>query len=55
MIAESKLNLAFIMLVIRPLDGRKVHLGARRPGDGMTHLIMQSNLNISFGKNGKRA
>ena len=55
MIAERKLNLAFLMLVIRLVDGQKVHLGARRPDGGMAQSIVQSNLNVSFGKNGKRA
>ena len=34
MIAGRKLNLAFLMLVIRLVDGRKGQLGARRPGGG---------------------
>lgn len=55
MIAGRKLNLASLMLVIRLVDGRKAHLGKRRPGGGMTQSIMRSNLNASFGKNGKRA
>ena len=54
MIPGRKLNLAFLMLVIRFVYGRKVHLGTRRPGGGMTQSIMQSNVNVSFAKNGKR-
>ena len=50
MIAGRKLNLALLMLVIRLVDGRKAHLGTRRPDSGMTHSIMKSNLNVSFGK-----
>ena len=54
MIAGRKLNLAFLMLVIRLENGRKAHLGARRPDGGMTHSIMKSNLNVSFGKKWKK-
>ena len=55
MIPGRILNIAFLMLVIRLADGQKMHLGARRPGGGMTQSIMQSNLKVSFGKNGKKA
>ena len=55
MIPGRILNIAFLMLVIRLADGQKMHLGARRPGGGMTQSIMQSNLKMSFGKNGKKA
>ena len=54
MIAGRKLNLALLMLVIRLVDGRKAHLGTRRPDSGMTHSIMKSNLNVSFGKKWKK-
>ena len=55
MTAGRTINVAFSMLMIRIEDGQKVHLGARRPDDGMILSIMQSNLNANFGKNGKRA
>ena len=51
MTAGKRLNLAFFMLLIRLVDGRKAHLGARRHGAGMTQSIMQSNLNVTFGNN----
>ena len=55
MIAGRKLNPVFLTLMIRLADGRKAHLGARRPGGEMIQSIMRSNLNISFEKNAKRA
>lgn len=41
MITGKKLNLAFIMLVLKLVVGQKVLLDARRPGGGMTESIMQ--------------
>ena len=35
MIAGMKLNLAFLMLVIRLVDGWKAHLGGKRPSGGI--------------------
>ena len=40
MITGRKLNLTFLMLVIRLVDGRKAHLGTRRPGGEMIQSIM---------------
>ena len=44
-----------LMLVVRLVDGQKVHLGTRRTGGRMTQSMKQSDLNVNFGKNGKRA
>lgn len=41
MITGKKLNLAFIMLVLKLVVGQKVLLDARRRGGGMTESIMQ--------------
>ena len=51
MIAGRKLNLAFLMLVIRLVDGRKGHLGARRPGGGKKGIKSEEDLAVKEEQN----
>ena len=46
LVAGRELNLAFLMIVVRLLHGRKLHISARKPGGGVTQSIIKLKLKV---------